>query len=355
MASMLLRRMAWISGRSGCRRAVERVGTPCYVVAWAPIRGALRRLEALAAPCPVRSWLSFKTHPLDALADEWLRFGPRRRSRQRTRMLRWCSNSAPASIRCWSTASPSTRGCRGIAVAAARALRFAARAGDAAAGLRSSDEWRVGMRVQAPDECDRARPAISRPVRLLATPKRSTRCARLQRAGAIVESVHFHLGQRPRSRAPTCVRSIIVADVCEKRGVAPTFFDCGGGLPAAHDPASRRERSTIWPPRCSARRALPALRERSGSRTAGSSPKRRPRWRFACVDIKERDECRYLICDGGRTNHALAADAQAASDAGDARSATAASGLTTICGPTCMTDDRLGRWFLPECDRPSAT
>jgi diaminopimelate decarboxylase len=65
------------------------------------------------------------------------------------------------------------------------------------------------------------------------------------------------------------------------------------------------------------------------------------------LDIKERREGRYLIADGGRTNHALAADGHvhplllSPARGGAMR-------LTTICGPTCMTDDRLGRWLLPE-------
>ncbi len=65
------------------------------------------------------------------------------------------------------------------------------------------------------------------------------------------------------------------------------------------------------------------------------------------LDVKDRNECRYAICDGGRTNHALAADhgphaiLTLPARGGPTR-------LTTVCGPTCMTDDRLGRWPLPE-------
>jgi diaminopimelate decarboxylase len=64
------------------------------------------------------------------------------------------------------------------------------------------------------------------------------------------------------------------------------------------------------------------------------------------LDVKDRRECRYVICDGGRTNHALAAD-----DHPHVVKALAERGgptrLTTVCGPTCMTDDRLGRFALP--------
>jgi diaminopimelate decarboxylase len=64
------------------------------------------------------------------------------------------------------------------------------------------------------------------------------------------------------------------------------------------------------------------------------------------LDVKERADSRYLICDGSRTNHALAADHHAnpilvlPDRAGPRRT-------TTVCGPRCMTDDRLGRWALP--------
>ena len=67
------------------------------------------------------------------------------------------------------------------------------------------------------------------------------------------------------------------------------------------------------------------------------------------LDVKERDECRYLICDGGRTNHALAADARPIrcwlmpERHGRER-------LTTICGPTCMTDDP--SWAAGLCRSP---
>jgi diaminopimelate decarboxylase len=64
------------------------------------------------------------------------------------------------------------------------------------------------------------------------------------------------------------------------------------------------------------------------------------------IDVKERPECRYLICNGGRTNHALISDWEhhhifSFPPRGGA------SRLTTICGPTCMAFDRLIRMPLP--------
>src|SRR5204863_9104541 len=56
-------------------RATELAGTPCYISAWAPLGAAAEQLERSYDGVPVRCWLSFKTHPLTALAGEWLRSG----------------------------------------------------------------------------------------------------------------------------------------------------------------------------------------------------------------------------------------------------------------------------------------
>ena len=52
------------------------------------------------------------------------------------------------------------------------------------------------------------------------------------------------------------------------------------------------------------------------------------------------------LCDGGRTNHALAAD-RGLHRLLVVPERTGPTRLTTICGPTCMTDDTLGRLPLP--------
>src|SRR4051812_39767015 len=56
--------------------AAERYGTPCYIARWQPVHGAVVALEAeLNSTVPVRSWLSFKTHPMPALARDWIATG----------------------------------------------------------------------------------------------------------------------------------------------------------------------------------------------------------------------------------------------------------------------------------------
>lgn len=67
------------------------------------------------------------------------------------------------------------------------------------------------------------------------------------------------------------------------------------------------------------------------------------------TDRKRRDDAIYLICDGGRTNHALVSDWEEHSVEVIPQRGGAAE-LTTICGPTCMAFDHLGRFQLPAAD-----
>jgi diaminopimelate decarboxylase len=137
-----------------------------------------------------------------------------------------------------------------------------------------------------------------------------------------------------------------VGEVCCAAGVAPAILDCGGGLPAPGDPDCAPALDDLGAALRHAARAIPSAREiwlENGRFMTASAAVLAIR----VLDVKDRDECRYAICDGGRTNHALAADhgphpiLTLPPRRGPTR-------LTTICGPTCMTDDRLGRWQLPE-------
>jgi diaminopimelate decarboxylase len=206
-------------------------------------------------------------------------------------------------------------------------------------------EWRVGVRLQAPDECDRRDPGF-RGQFGLSHREAVEAMRRLRSAGADLQSVHFHLGQR-RQEPGAYVRAVDrAADACDEAGVAPIAVDCGGALPAGDDADADAGFADLSAAMRRAAGRFPALREiwlENGRFVTEASAALAVR----VVDVKERDECRYLICDGGRTNHALAADTRPhpllvlPHRSGRER-------LTTICGPTCMTDDRLGRWQLPE-------
>jgi diaminopimelate decarboxylase len=205
--------------------------------------------------------------------------------------------------------------------------------------------WRVGVRVQAPDERD-AREPMFRGQFGLSRREAAAALYELRSAGADLQSVHFHLGQH-RYEVGAYTRAVqYLAEVCDEAGVQPLFVDCGGALPAESDASSG-----------------PALEDlsRAAREAAARFPALQELWlengRFVCepasvlavrvIDVKERDDCRYLICDGGRTNHALAADTRPHPLLLMQDTTPELERLTTVCGPTCMADDRLGRWMLP--------
>jgi diaminopimelate decarboxylase len=205
--------------------------------------------------------------------------------------------------------------------------------------------WRVGVRCHVPDEADARDPRYGGQFGM-STDEAIVALRRLRGAGLAVDSLHFHLGQSPQT-AGTYRRSVDhLKAICAAADVEPPFIDCGGGLPAASDPrcpsaiaglrAAVEQITALFP-------GVRAVWLENGRHITSDSTVLAVR----VLDIKERDECRYLLCDGGRTNQALAADVQPhlvlpiADRGGYSRP-------TTICGPTCMTDDRLGRFDLSE-------
>jgi diaminopimelate decarboxylase len=323
--------------------AVEHAGTPCYVSAWNPVQDSLARLDAIDAPVRVRSWLSFKTHPLLPLAHAWLRSG---------RGVEVVSERELTMVRTLDAAVDDVL-VNGVAKHSwlprqsrprMRVHFDSTRELEALLPLALDDEWRVGVRVQAPDERDAKDPRFRGQFGF--SYREAVDAMRvLDAAGADLQSVHFHLGQR-RQEPGAYQRAVeLVADACDEAGVAPRYVDCGGALPAAGDASLPAALDDVAAAMRRAAERVPTLEEiwiENGRFVSEASAALAIR----VVDIKERDDCRYLICDGGRTNHALAADTRPhpillLPQRGGADR------LTTVCGPTCMTDDRLGRWMLP--------
>jgi diaminopimelate decarboxylase len=339
------------TGESDCREwrrraaaAVAQIGTPCYVAAWQPVATALTRIEAIPATVPLRPWLSFKTHPLPALAREWLRGGRGievvSEPELMTVMGLGCAVDQllvnGVAKHTWLPRHP-IDGLRVHFDSLGEILALASQA--------VACRWRVGVRCHVPDECDRREPHFSGQFGM-SEAEAIAGLHRLRVAGADVQSVHFHIGQR-RDSAHAYTRALHhVASVCRAAGFAPRFVDLGGGLPADDDAG--------WP---AAVEDLTAAVQQTPDVFPGVEEAWLENGRFVThhsallavriVDVKDRADCRYVICDGGRTNQALAADDHPhllralVERSGPTR-------LTTVCGPTCMTDDRLGRFDLPD-------
>jgi diaminopimelate decarboxylase len=331
---------AW---RSRVARALEAVDTPFYLSAWAPVADAVQLIETLRADVPVRPWLSFKTHPLPALAKEWLQSG---------RGVEVVSEREFATVLALG-ASPDRVLVNGVAKHTwlskypqprLRVHFDSLRELDALLPLALAHQWRVGVRCHVPSECDARDPSFGGQFGM----SRSEAVGALQRlqdTGADLQSVHFHLGQRGHS--PHAYRRAVdhVASICIEANVHPQILDCGGGLPSRRHPRYAEARDDLAAAVRGTAAQFRDLHEiwlEQGRAVTETSTVLAVR----VQDIKERDECRYVICDGGRTNQALAADhGPHPIFVEPDRDGTTV--LTTVCGPTCMTDDRLGRWELP--------
>jgi diaminopimelate decarboxylase len=193
-----------------------------------------------------------------------------------------------------------------------------------------------------PGEHDRKDPRFGTQFGLTPSEMRTV-ARRLAAAGAAVEGVHFHLGQGQHRPADYAGSIHYVVDACRDAGLSPRYIDCGGGFDEDIDLDATL--SAVNAAMESARQALPTVREvwlENGRYVTQASAALVVR----VLDVKERPECRYLICDGGRTNQALDAD-NGVHPLLIVPNRSGNGTLTTIAGPTCMTDDRLGRVMLP--------
>ena len=324
-------------------RAVDLVGTPCYVVAWPPVAHALNRIRHLPSRIPLRPWLSFKTHPVPHLAARWLANGDGVEVVSETELATLFGLGASVDQ---------------LLVNGVAKHEWLPRHGrdrlrvhfDSLGELKQllpaaiAQRWRVGVRCHVPDERDARAPEFGGQFGM-SQDEAIEALTTLRDCGADLQSVHFHLGQS-RQRPDAYRRAVTsVADICSAANVRPAVLDCGGGLAAAGDSDCDRAIEGLAAAVREAPTLIASLEEiwlENGRFITAQSTALAVR----ILDVKERDECRYLICDGGRTNHALAADhgphplITLPARSGQSRE-------TTICGPTCMTDDRLGRWQLP--------
>jgi diaminopimelate decarboxylase len=335
---------AHVSWLRRCSEAIAAVGTPCYVAAWQPTAVAIEELDTrLEQALPIRSWLSFKTHPLPSLAVEWLRSGRGIEVVSESELITVLQLGCPLN-RLLINGVAKHEWLHKYALSGIHVHFDSPLEVDRLLHSALANQWRVGVRCHVPDETD-SRDAAFGGQFGMSEPEAVAALRLLRSAGADVHSIHFHRGQADHARRAYQRGLAHVAAVCALADVAPRALDCGGGLPAHDDPRCVDAVADL----CAAVKQAPDLFPRleeiwleNGRYITGQSAALAVR----IVDIKEREECRYLICNGGRTNHALAADHHP-HDLLPLRERPGTPTLSTVCGPTCMTDDRLGRYRLP--------
>jgi diaminopimelate decarboxylase len=331
-------------------KAVVLVGTPCFIYASQPVDAALQELSGLRGRLPIRHWYSMKTAAVRPMIQYWLR------KRQGIEVV------SPFELAAAITEgfSPENILVNGVAKHAwlpefrVPGLKVQFDSLKECADLSSvarDRQWQIGLRVQGEAEYDpddstfKGQFGLNRPE--LEDALRIINSYNLR-----LNSISFHL----RSNVSTLndysrsIRSL--AQVCSELKLQPSAIDCGGGLPVPGE-RSRLTGETTWTFELAQFKQVldeiadlfPSVEEvwleNGRFLTARAAV-------FVCqvLDVKEHQDARYLICDGGRTNHALASDWQWH----DLFSVPMRSGeriLTSVCGPTCMAYDWITRELLP--------
>lgn len=213
--------------------------------------------------------------------------------------------------------------------------------------------WRTGLRVRTSEECDPENPSF--PTQFGMEPEElPAALLQIRNAGQEPETVHTHL--RTNVSDPTCwTRALdILRQCCAANRWNPRNIDLGGGLPTftARTRAGKPYAASFEPSLKSyAHHIRTALRPFEGATALWLE-----HGRHTCaesgllairiLDIKQKGSNRLLICDGGRTLHALVSiweDHQLL----PLKASLAPSTPTSVHGPTCMAFDQLGRRQLP--------
>ena len=348
-----------MSGFSKWRRLVQRAleagaQSPFYLFAAAPYEAAIERLARLDHGTPARFWLSAKTQPLPALWRWWrprggievvsefefrgaLRagYGPDEILVNGPAKHRWL----PGVSR------------RGLRVHFDSLLEL-----EALLPIARRHQWRVGLRLRTPVEVDAQDSGWAFPFGL-EPGEIPVALARLAGQGLDAGSLHVHLKTNLPDVATFRRGLDAVVQVCQDTGWRPRYVDVGGGLapagPRGLDGARFDDGLGVERYAAEVRRLVSRMSwveevwlEHGRHPAAGSGI-----LVVRVLDVKERLGRRLLICDGGRTLHAMVSVWEE-HDLAVLESRRGRTVPTAVQGPTCMAFDCLGRRELPVSIRP---
>jgi diaminopimelate decarboxylase len=338
------------------QRAISVVGTPCYIMSESIFRNSLAELNALQTSVRLRHWVSLKTQPVPRLVRAAIDLGLGIEVVSEYELAAVLSAGIPTSrILVNGTGKHFWLPERSLAnlvvhfdsISEVRALAATAKELD----------WRVGLRCAVPDldshgdsppQWDQF--GMTEPELLLASEV-------LQEVGVQVSGLHFNLHTNVNRVKKYRDALNLVARIAKEQAIEPAYVDIGGGLPIAGEKdlngasaASTFDHTEFRVWLGSVQSLLPSVNEiwmengRYLSGPAGALV-------VTVLDKKQRGDVTYLICDGGRVNHARMASFEIHNILlTPARTRPLQN--TVVCGPTCSTVDRLGTWMLPDSIEP---
>jgi diaminopimelate decarboxylase len=330
--------------------ALKRWTTPFYLCSWRPLEAKYRRIADLDLGLPIRQWLSLKTHPVGSLLRTW------RKEDRDVEVVSECELHAALNEkfepdRILVNGVAKTDWLAGLRVRGLRVHFDSMLEVDQLRELAAELDWRCGLRIHVRGQYDPDEPAFGDQFGLTET-ETVEAVRRLRQANVLLESAHFHLRSNVTSVNAYGEALQDLSKICEQAKFLPKYIDCGGGLPALGEDLRMNvdpelDALTSWESALAeAPKQFDGLEEiwsENGRYLSSSSGV----LVVTVRDIKYRSDCRYLICDGGRTNHARVSEwEQHAIALLPQRGGKEV--LTTVCGPTCMAYDRLCRTSLPE-------
>jgi diaminopimelate decarboxylase len=331
------------------RRARSLAGTPCFLVSERGVHTALARLRHLDSGVPLRHWLSLKTQPVGRLLQACRDWGVGVEVVSEFELAAALASDVPPKAilvngvakQCWLPK---------YAVAGLTVHFDSLAEVHALAPMAKALTWQVGLRCAVPQTADGGAPLWDQFG--LAAHEVLTAAAMLDAAGVPVSGLHFFLHTRV-ARACEYRRALEhLRQVCERAHLEPHYVDLGGGLPIAgeqsqdgSDAAGTFDLDEFRNVLRSAPYIFPGVREiwlENGRFLTGAAGA----LVVTVLDKKERGGRTYLICDGGRVNHARPA-ATEVHDIVIEPNREGPEAETIVCGPTCAAVDQLGSWRLP--------
>ena len=329
-------------------QALQIEQTPMYVMSWPHVEEALQELMqagAVAGGPPVRHWLSFKSQPLPELVRSWRAAGHGVEVVSEFELLAaqaegfdvdhivvngvakhaWLKPRSQAGLRVHFDSLEEVKALCRVALA---------------------DRWRIGLRVHVSQEHDPDDPNFGAQFGLN-TEECGVAYDLLRSAGLDIEGLHFHL--RSNVESPSIYGEAIqeMCSLCSTLKIRPPYLDCGGGVPVVGERTLQGDERqfdladffAVLERECHALSSLQEIWLENGrflTSRAGVLV-------LTVLDKKERAEGQYLLCDGGRTNHALVSDWGKHFLTVRPRRPGLMAVMTTVCGPTCMAYDWLYR------------
>jgi diaminopimelate decarboxylase len=335
--------------RHAVEEAASRWKSPFFLVAWGPVRAALGELALLETAVPVRHWLSLKTQPVGKLVRAWQQqgLGVEIVTEYEFRAAVACGFDAQSILvngvakHVW-LSQVKTPGLRVHFDSLHEVEQLAPQA--RALG------WRIGLRLDVRGAFDESASEFQRQFGLSEDEVRKAKSI-LDQAGVRIEGLHFHLKSNLGSVKYYSKALHELERICRSASLEPQYLDLGGGFPAPGETASGVNNAAAFDLEelanmlRDARAVFPGLAEiwfengRFMTARAGALV-------ITVLDIKERPDSRYLICDGGRTNHAFVSMWQE-HEVLTIPERNGGLRPTTICGSTCTGFDRLGKQMLP--------